>query len=322
MYGSLKRTILVARLTAKEGLRRSSFFVVTLGAAAVTAFSPWFAFFHLGEEAKLVVDLGLSTMTAASALLAILTAGAAVAEEIEGRAALTMLSKPLGRTEYIVGKFLGVAGTSAASVFVVAVVLAAALRWETEPIASASHFHAAAEAAGGTGILFFSVSLALYLWRGRGWGPAASFWLGFFSGVVVLFAAAPSNGGPGWDLRLWDGAFCIALHAAVISACAVLFAVRLSLVQTALCTTALFVVGHASGAWLRGMKDTVHGTVLRALIPDLSLFNLADALAVGHLESPTPIPWDVLAGTSLYALLYGGAILAGATLLFTHRDLG
>ncbi len=43
-------------------------------------------------------------------ILALWTASVTIAEEIEGRTALTLLSKPVGRRQFIIGKFLGILG--------------------------------------------------------------------------------------------------------------------------------------------------------------------------------------------------------------------
>ena len=41
-------------------------------------------------------------------LLALLTASSTVAEEIEGKTAITLLSKPINRRQFIIGKFVGI----------------------------------------------------------------------------------------------------------------------------------------------------------------------------------------------------------------------
>jgi ABC-type transport system involved in multi-copper enzyme maturation permease subunit len=41
-------------------------------------------------------------------LLALLTASSTVADEIEGKTAITLLSKPINRRQFIIGKFLGI----------------------------------------------------------------------------------------------------------------------------------------------------------------------------------------------------------------------
>src|SRR5438045_1089888 len=107
MMHSLKRIWVIALLTGTEGLRQPVFFLLFAAAAALTALSPRFAFFNLNEEGKMVVDLGLSTILTSSTLLALLTASSTLTDEIEGRTALTMLSKPLRREEFLLGKYFG-----------------------------------------------------------------------------------------------------------------------------------------------------------------------------------------------------------------------
>jgi ABC-type transport system involved in multi-copper enzyme maturation permease subunit len=43
-----------------------------------------------------------------SIVMALWTASTSIADEIEGRTALTLLSKPVGRREFILGKFVGI----------------------------------------------------------------------------------------------------------------------------------------------------------------------------------------------------------------------
>jgi ABC-type transport system involved in multi-copper enzyme maturation permease subunit len=53
-------------------------------------------------------DTGLATISLAALVLALLTSSSTVAEEIEGKTAVTMLSKPINRRQFILGKFLGI----------------------------------------------------------------------------------------------------------------------------------------------------------------------------------------------------------------------
>jgi ABC-type transport system involved in multi-copper enzyme maturation permease subunit len=53
-------------------------------------------------------DSSLMTITVLAMLVAIWTASVSVADEIDGRTALTLLSKPISRREFVLGKFLGI----------------------------------------------------------------------------------------------------------------------------------------------------------------------------------------------------------------------
>ena len=65
-----------------------------------------------GEDIKMLKDTGLTMIMILGILVSLWAASTSVAEEIEGRTALTVLSKPISRRSFIVGKFLGIAWTT------------------------------------------------------------------------------------------------------------------------------------------------------------------------------------------------------------------
>src|SRR6185295_12648895 len=118
-----------------------------------------------------------------------------------------------------------------------------------------------------------------------------------------------------WEWQMLTGMLFITLHAWVVSAMAVALATRCTLLQSAIGTAVFFVIGHASGGLLMPFRESsgdlsVFGMILRAILPDLDQFNVADALANAYIEKPIPIPWDVVGSSAVYALLYGVALLA------------
>jgi ABC-type transport system involved in multi-copper enzyme maturation permease subunit len=61
----------------------------------------------VGQEAKIVIDLGLSSMTIFGVLIAIFLGIGLVSKEIEKRTIANILSKPVRRSELILGKYFG-----------------------------------------------------------------------------------------------------------------------------------------------------------------------------------------------------------------------
>ena len=101
------RVAAIAAATTKEAVGQPLFAVVlTLGIALIVAFIviPYNTF---GEDVKMYKDSGLTLIKVLALLLVAWTAGVAVSEEIEGRTALTVLSKPLARWQFVLGKFAG-----------------------------------------------------------------------------------------------------------------------------------------------------------------------------------------------------------------------
>ena len=60
-----------------------------------------------GQERKIIVDLGLSAMLLFGVFIAIFVGVGLVYKEIERRTIYAIFSKPVGRGEFIVGKYLG-----------------------------------------------------------------------------------------------------------------------------------------------------------------------------------------------------------------------
>jgi ABC-type transport system involved in multi-copper enzyme maturation permease subunit len=94
--------------TAKEALSQPLFYVLlTIGVFGLILF-PFVPYNTLGEDIKMVKDEGLTLIMVLSIILALWTASVSIADEIEGRTALTLLSKPVSRRQFILGKFLGI----------------------------------------------------------------------------------------------------------------------------------------------------------------------------------------------------------------------
>jgi ABC-type transport system involved in multi-copper enzyme maturation permease subunit len=81
----------------------------------LTIYVPYNTF---GEDIKMYKDSGLTLIRVLAIFLAIWASSKSVAEEIEGRTALTVLSKPVGRRQFVLGKFTGI-GIAVALLFIV-----------------------------------------------------------------------------------------------------------------------------------------------------------------------------------------------------------
>jgi ABC-type transport system involved in multi-copper enzyme maturation permease subunit len=100
----------IAWTTAKDAFSQPLFYVLlALGAAAILLF-PFIPYNTFGEDVKMLKDSGLTLIMVLSIGMALWTSSVSVADEVEGRIALTLLSKPISRRQYILGKFLGIVG--------------------------------------------------------------------------------------------------------------------------------------------------------------------------------------------------------------------
>ena len=81
----------------------------------------------VGQEVKIIIDLGLSAMTIFGALIAIFLGIGLVSKEIENGAIANILSKPVRRSEFILGKYFGLCLTLLVNSAVMAAAITLAL---------------------------------------------------------------------------------------------------------------------------------------------------------------------------------------------------
>ncbi len=102
------RVSIIATATAKEAVSQPVFLLLTIvGVVALIAFI-YVPYNTFGEDVKMLKTSGMTLIKVLAIAVALWTASVSIAEEIEGRTALTVLSKPVGRRQFIFGKFLGI----------------------------------------------------------------------------------------------------------------------------------------------------------------------------------------------------------------------
>lgn len=99
---------IIARATTKEAVRQPIFWLCFALAFALLLVNTYLPFFSLGDDVKMQKDCGLATILITSVLISIWTASTSVADEIEGKTAMTLLSKPINRRQFVLGKYLGI----------------------------------------------------------------------------------------------------------------------------------------------------------------------------------------------------------------------
>jgi len=114
----MPRLSAVALATAKSEIAQPLFrILIALGMFLIVMFI-WIPYNTFGEDIKMLKDSGLPLILVLGIIQAIWAASMSVSEEVEGRTALTVLSKPIGRRDFILGKFLGI-GWSVALLYLI-----------------------------------------------------------------------------------------------------------------------------------------------------------------------------------------------------------
>jgi Cu-processing system permease protein len=101
----------IALTTFQEALRRRWMTALLAFGLVIVALSSLFTWMQPGEEQKFLRDFGLGFIIILTILMAIFLGVALVPPEIERRTIFTILSKPVTRQEFLIGKFLGLCWT-------------------------------------------------------------------------------------------------------------------------------------------------------------------------------------------------------------------
>jgi ABC-type transport system involved in multi-copper enzyme maturation permease subunit len=99
----------IALNTFRELIRSRMLVLIMVFSAAVILFSLVLASLSLGQTERLVLDFGLSMIEISGLVAVVFVGGQMLYREIEGRTIYLILSKPVGRKDFILGKFFGFA---------------------------------------------------------------------------------------------------------------------------------------------------------------------------------------------------------------------
>ena len=127
---AMPRLFAVALSTYKSEIAQPLFtLIVVFGVIALIGFV-WIPYNTFGEDIKMLKDAGLTLILILSIILALWSASTSVADEIEGRTALTVLSKPLTRRAFVIGKITGIVWMLALVYIIFGVVFIAAVSYK------------------------------------------------------------------------------------------------------------------------------------------------------------------------------------------------
>jgi ABC-type transport system involved in multi-copper enzyme maturation permease subunit len=115
------RIIHIASNTFREAVRDRVLYNLIAFALLLSGAAVLVGQISIDIERLVVINLGLSAVSLFGVLIAIFIGIGLVSKEIEKRTLYTMLSRPVRRWEFIVGKFCGLAGTLVVNTFFMAI---------------------------------------------------------------------------------------------------------------------------------------------------------------------------------------------------------
>ena len=284
----VSRAGIVARGTFREIIRQPVFILMIVAAAVLTLLNMFVPFFAFKDETKMFKDVVLSTVLVAALLLGIWSAANSISEEVEGRTAMTLLSKPIMRWQFILGKYLGIAQAVLAAVVLLGAV--------TLPATYVKYGYDQKETGGG--------KLDMFTWAKIGEADVISFQPERFEAAVSLI--------PSLSL--------VFLQAAVMASIAVALSTRLPMLVNLVTCFAIYVVGHLMPQLLSGGEQpefvSFIAKVFASVLPSLDSYDTSAAIATGEL-----VPLGYLGITAAYSVCYVAVAMLVAFILFEDHDL-
>lgn len=124
---TIGQILAIARNAFREAVRDRVLYNLVLFVLLLIAGAIFLGELSAGQEAKIIVDLGLSAMLLFGVFIAIFVGVGLVYKEIERRTLYAILSKPIGRGQFLLGKYLGLCLTLLINVLVMGIGVSLAL---------------------------------------------------------------------------------------------------------------------------------------------------------------------------------------------------
>lgn len=321
MIGKL---ITVAKNTTYETIRQPIYIIIILAALLLLILAPAISMYTLDEDVKLLRELAFSTLFLSGLFISIFSAGGAVTEEIDTGTITTVLSKPIPRPVFLLGKFCGLAFAVSFAHYFLTIASLMAIRHGVLERASDEPDWVVITVAGSVLVLTILISALLnyfYEWHftstsivlGTIFGSAGLLFLAF---VDRDWKVNPSNNG----FHLFDiNAAILLLFAVLITvALAVMFSTRLNIILTLLSCVGVFLIGLITD-WLFGRfaEKFLWAKIGYILFPNFQIFWVSDAIYENK-----QVPTAYLLIGFYYAVLYITAALFIAIALFQNRQVG
>jgi ABC-type transport system involved in multi-copper enzyme maturation permease subunit len=307
----MRRTVAVAVNTFREAVRDRVLYGMVGVALFVLILTLALAELSLHQERRIVTDIGLASISFFSAMISVFLGSSLLYKEIERKTLYVILPKPIRRSEFLLGKYFGIALT--ASVFVA--IMGAVQLWVVGVQAGASVVLLAAPAVG------LPLLLGLLVWRARDRTSVLVPW-----SAVAFAACAAVAASAGIALEPMMAALLLVIgEVLVITAVALLFSSFSTPFLTALFTLGVWLAGRSADAMVTMKKGLLPDQVREALerfayvVPNFNLFVPGRHTLETEIDAVAG-PLTYVATTLGYAGLYSAVLLAFAAVIFQRRD--
>lgn len=286
----------IARNTFREAIRNRILYLILLFSLIMIGSSGALSQLTIADRGKIIKDLGFTAISLFGVAIAIFLGVTLVYNELEKKSIYTIVSKPIDRWQFLLGKFFGLLMTIYVNIFIMTLVFLFML-----------HYHYQMEDATG------NPSWILVMVSSAGKSIVSFFWWGAYPATQNIMPVI----------------FATSLELGIITSFAILFSSFSTPILSMFMTVVTFISGRlnediilfAEHLSRQAAKDGsalpfayYFSTVAAHITPNLGVFHrtVEQALYMNEVE----IWWDSV----LYALVYPVGILFLATIIFNRRN--
>jgi ABC-2 type transport system permease protein len=309
------QTLSIARNAFFESIRQPVLLVLVLAGMLLLMLSNPLSAFTMDDDQRMLLDIGLATVFTIGILIASFVASNVLGREIENKTALTVVSKPVPKPAFVIGKFIGVGLAISISMLLLSLVFVmveqqAVLQTVRTPI------HVPV-------VVFGTVALFV--------GTAVAVWCNYFYGFVFsstwLCVTVPSmliayvlvlNFGPDFTAQpfsfsfraeIWKALLAIQISVLILASIAIALSTRLGQLGTLSITFIIFFIGMMADAWFGYPIDRIESAWLaRASIDGkvqiVEQFRIMEKIN-GDIEEVVTETEEVTTGTTLTSYAVG-----------------
>ncbi len=323
----MRQFLNIAANAFMELIRQPIFLLLMTGSVLFELFLAVPYYFAFGDEPKLVENSALAVMLLSGLFGAVLCASSSLAREIRTGTVLAVLSKPVGRAQFLLAKFAGLAAalTVLSYVNMVGVLVASRMAFDVYGKTDMPAL----------GIFVASLALAYGLAGFGNYFLRRTFMSDAVLAVVIMVTLAAfvifrftrqmeSLGAMAQvDWRLVPAGILILFALWILAALALACSTRLDTLPTLVICSGFFLIGLMSDYFYSQAGGKVGGggpwwaSTLYTIIPNWQLLWFADAIDSGK----STFEWSYVGKAFAYVVCYAGAALAMGTALFEEREL-
>jgi len=330
----------ICRNTFTESIRQPFYMILVTVGVMLMVFAMMWNLYSLSDNTQMHITTALGGVLLVGLVLASLIASGVLSREIDNKTVLTVISKPIGRPVFVLGKYLGVAGAVGLAVWIWSMVFLLTVRHKV--VFAASDDLDMPVIVFGSMALFIAVAVSVWGNYFYNWVFTAMFIRIFAVGITLAYLIVLMVN-KDWQfqsiLTEFDAqmtpltnygereksllqvviALLLVLEAIwVLAALAVAVSTRLGQVMTLIICGGVYALGLMSD-WLFGRfaDANVAADVAYRIVPNLQVFFLADALMLNSSADASYV-----LTISGYALLWIVALLAIGVVMFQTRETG